>query len=195
MLNLPFKKQFILPPIIIIVLMLLLELNKPFSLEFLAFYPTQIVDGQLWRLITGQLLHTNFNHMLLNTGGIVLIWALHGEYYSSKNYLLLMLSCLFLIGLGLLIFADYQHYAGMSAALHSFIIIGAAKDIQHHDKTGWLLLIGVIIKVGYENIYGASEQTKALINANVAVEAHLIGVVVGLLVAVFLILTQKRQLI
>ncbi|MEP7766379.1 hypothetical protein, partial [Sanguibacter sp. 26GB23] len=53
-------------------------------------------------------------------------------------------------------------------------------------KTGWLLLIGILIKVGHEQIFGASQDIADLINATVAIDAHLFGTISGLTIIVIL---------
>ncbi len=76
------------------------------------------------------------------------------------------------------------HYVGLSGALHGIIVYGAVKDIKvGWPVSGWLLTIGIIIKVGYENIWGPSDDVKVMINADVAVEAHLYGLIGGLILA------------
>ncbi|MBU2882380.1 rhombosortase [Psychrosphaera sp. B3R10] len=185
MLGLPLRRQFIIGPLLVFSCMILLHLFEPYSSELLGLFPTKVLDGEWWRVITGQLLHTNLNHLLLNSSGLVLVWALHGEYYSVKHYLIVMLLCLTLVGITLMFFANYSHYAGLSGVLHSLLIYGGIIDITKQEKTGWLLLLGIAIKVAYENIVGASAETEELIGASVATEAHLIGVIVGCVVAVF----------
>lgn len=184
MLGLPLRRQYIIGPVLVFCFMLLLHLFEPYSSEWLGLFPEKVLDGEWYRVITGQLLHTNLNHFLLNSSGLILVWALHGEYYSVKHYLILMLLCLTLVGITLMFFANYSHYAGLSGVLHSLLIYGGIIDITKQEKTGWLLLTGIGIKVAYENIVGASEQTEQLIGAAVATEAHLIGVIVGCIAAV-----------
>ena len=57
---------------------------------------------------------------------------------------------------------------------------GAIQDIRAKDKLGWILLVGVIAKVIWEQIAGGSASSAELIGARVAVEAHLAGVLGGL---------------
>ena len=184
MFGFPTQKKYIQAPLALIVIMFVLEFLKPMSMDILGLYPNLVFDGEIWRIITGQLLHTNFNHLLLNSAGIVLVWALHGEYYLANHFIKVFLSSLIAIGVCLVIFADYYHYAGLSAVIHTLIVYGAIKDILAKEITGWLILLGMAFKVGYENIYGASDSTIELINASVAVEAHLIGVSIGLLLSI-----------
>lgn len=183
LLNLPFQKKYLIAPLFLSFMMIGLHMFEPYSSEVFGFYINQVIAGEWWRVVTGQLLHTNTNHLLLNLSGVLLIWALHGEHYTVSHYVRVITAQLVLIGLMLTVFADYGHYAGFSGVLHGMLIYGAIIDIIKQEKTGWLLLLGTSLKVAYENIAGAAEETKTLINAEVATEAHLIGVIIGCVLA------------
>lgn len=161
-------------------------------MQWLGFYPSDIANGEIWRIVTGQVLHTNLNHAILNSLGLLLVWALHGEYYGAKHYITIVVISLVLVGVPLAIFYNTTHYAGLSGIIHTLIVYGAIIDIKHKVKTGWLILIGIVLKVGYENIVGASKETAELINANVAVEAHLFGAIAGLLMGACYLVIKKR---
>ena len=188
----PTQLKYILAPLLLFAIVFLLELLKPASMSLLGFYPEKIAAGELWRIVTGQVLHTNFNHVLLNVAGLLLVWALHGEYYRAKHYALIVTLSLVLVGIPLAVLYDTTHYAGLSGIIHTLIVYGALIDIHKKVTTGWLILIGVFVKVGYENIFGASSDTAALIAANVAVEAHLIGAVAGLIIGIGYWFINKR---
>jgi len=142
-----------------------------------------LVQGQWWRLLSAHLLHTNLYHLLLNLAGLFLLWALHGEYYQHKNSLFLILLCSLGTATGLLVFSDLTHYVGLSGTLHGLFAWGVIQDIKRGYKTGWLLLAGVVIKLLQEQFYGGSIATESLIQARVAVDAHLYGALSGLLAA------------
>lgn len=144
-----------------------------------------ISSGEFWRLITGHFFHTNGYHLLLNLAALVLLWALHGQFYTVKNYSILFLTSALICSAGLYYFSPEIHqYVGLSGVLHGVFVFGAIMDIRQHDKTGYLLLIGVGLKVAHEQFYGASEDVSALINASVAIDAHLWGAVSGLIFSI-----------
>ena len=60
-------------------------------------------------------------------------------------------------------------------------------------KSGWLLLIGLALKVGYEQREGSSEQVANLIDANVAIDAHLFGALTGVVIFMLMFITAKRN--
>ncbi|GAC17389.1 rhombosortase [Paraglaciecola arctica] len=192
MFNLPVQTKHSLAPLFIVIVSIILALSEPMSSELFAYDRQQLNGFQWWRLITGHFLHTNTVHLLLNTAGLTLLWALHGHYYQTSRYLIIfLLLCLGTSG-GLYLFApQMQWYVGLSGVLHGLFIIGAYFDIHNKFKTGWILLIGVWIKVLHEQIYGASEDVAQLIAANVAVDAHLFGTITGSIIIMYYFILDK----
>ena len=187
MLNLPLNLQHVLDPLLLIILCAVLFLFEPQASHYLAFDRMQIEQFQWWRLLTANLLHTNANHLLLNLIAVALLWALHGQYFRLGQYTLMFF--ILCISTTLLIYGfakQLQWYVGLSGVLHGVFLIGAYFDIKQGMKTGWLLLIGVLIKVGHEQIFGASQDIADLINATVAIDAHLFGTISGLMIIVIL---------
>jgi len=150
--------------------------------EFLIYQRNHISNGQVWRLLSGHFFHTNGYHLLLNLAALVLLWALHGQFYTKKNYLFLFFCSTITCSFGLYFFSvELIQYVGLSGALHGIFIFGALFDIKAKDKTGYLLFFGAWIKIIHEQVYGASSDVINLIEANVAVDAHLWGAVGGML--------------
>ena len=196
MFNLPIHIQHTVGPLSILLLALGLYVFEPASAQWLAYDRTAIEGMQLWRLLSANLLHTNFNHLLLNGAGLILLWALHGEYYRPLSYITLML--IFSLGctLGIYLFAVQLHwYVGLSGALHGMFIWGAYGDIRNKLVSGWVLFAGVWLKILYEQIEGPSLEVAKLINANVATEAHLFGALSAMLVIliVFIRLQVRKR--
>ncbi|WOT06679.1 rhombosortase [Shewanella youngdeokensis] len=146
----------------------------------LAFRRDLITEGQWWRLLTGNFLHTNDWHLLMNLAGLWVILLLHEQHYSATSLSVLVLSLGCMQGLGLLLFfPDTFGYVGLSGLLHGIFVFGAVMDTTKGFKIGYLLTLGVIAKVLYEQWFGASTELTALINATVATEAHLVGLLSG----------------
>ena len=151
----------------------------------LAYRRSSITGGEWWRLLTGNLLHTNQWHLLMNLAGLWVISFLHECHYRATNFTLLFVLLCLLQGMGLyFFFPALGGYVGLSGMLHGLFTYGALKDIQAGMRSGYLLFAGVCAKVAYEQIYGATDQITQLIGARVATEAHLVGVVTGILVFV-----------
>ncbi|WP_417668825.1 rhombosortase [Pseudoalteromonas tetraodonis] len=192
MLNLPLQARYVLPPLCLIVLSTLLAwLGMNNELEF---NRPLIEQGQLWRLFTSQFVHANWVHLGLNCAGIALIWLLHGEYTTPKQYsfniALLALWC----GLGVYWFCPtITIYTGLSALLHGVIVWGAIKDVTVGLKSGYILFIGVWIKLILEQVNGPSAEIGQLIQSTVAVDAHLIGAIGGVILAVPLVVKHIKN--
>jgi rhomboid family GlyGly-CTERM serine protease len=180
--KLPIAKQHSLL-VVLIVLLACSAFIFDDDVSKLFVYQYQLISqGELWRLFTGHFFHTNGFHLLLNLSALILLWALHGQFYSLKSYSLLCISSAMICSLGLFYFSpDIKQYVGLSGVLHGIFIFGAIMDIRHRDKTGYLLFFGVWFKIAHEQYYGASADVANLINATVAIDAHLWGAVGGLL--------------
>jgi len=152
-----------------------------------------ITQGEYWRLITGHLLHTNLAHFLLNSAAVILLAILHGKFYTISNYFFVFIISALFTSIGIYFYdPKLIYYVGLSGILHGIFIWGALKDIVNKDKTGYLLFIGVIMKITHEQIYGASDDIAKIINANVAIDAHLWGTVSGILAFSILLLLNSR---
>ncbi len=148
--------------------------------DALAYRRDNILEGQWWRLLSGNFLHTNIWHLGMNLAGLWVIVLLFEQHYSAKMLTLLVFTLGLMQGIALLIFfPNTLGYVGLSGLLHGLFVYGAVLDIRKGFKTGYLLTLGVILKVIYEQTYGASHEVTSLIGARVATEAHLIGVVSG----------------
>lgn len=183
--TLPLSQQHSLVVLIIAVLSILAFTGEYFigeSVSHALVYQRELIaQGELWRLFTGHLLHTNGFHLLLNLAALIMLWALHGRFYSIKNYGTLFLFCSICTSIGIFYTnPTLIEYVGLSGVLHGIFVFGAVMDIKSKDKTGYLLFVGVWLKIAYEQIYGASAEVSDLIEASVAVDAHLWGAVGGL---------------
>ncbi|QIR14511.1 rhombosortase [Shewanella aestuarii] len=154
--------------------------------ELLNYQYDAIEHGELWRLVTGNLLHTNGWHLAMNLAGFWVIIFLHELHYKNHTgkLILLFISLCLLEGIGLFLFyPSLKAYVGLSGLLHGLFTFGAIMDIKKGLLSGYFLLLGVIAKVAFEQYFGASDGISSLINARVATESHLIGVVAGLICA------------
>lgn len=124
-----------------------------------------------------------------------MLWALHGRFYSIKNYTALFLFCSITTSIGIYYFdPTLIQYVGLSGILHGVFIFGAIMDINAKDKTGYLLFIGGWLKIAHEQFYDASTDVSNLIEASVAIDAHLWGALGGLLFGVIYLYTLHLKL-
>lgn len=191
----PLQKTQILPVLIIIGLALLAFIYEKALITTLIYHREYITQGEIWRLISGHFFHTNQNHLILNLAGIVLLWALHGQYYQLRWYLLFFIFSAIFTSTGIYFTSpDLLTYVGLSGILHGVLVIGAIADIKHKLLSGYLLLIGLLIKILNEQIFGESKEMVALINAQIAIDAHLWGAISGVIFALYYWLVKNHSI-
>ncbi|KAF7771499.1 hypothetical protein PCIT_a4091 [Pseudoalteromonas citrea] len=186
MFDLPINRKYILPPLCLILLStLLMAVN---SNTFLEFNRALVEQHQWWRIVTSQFVHANWTHLGLNILGIVFIWLLHAEHRTAKAYTIHTLFLASWTGAGIWLFCpSINIYTGLSGLLHGVIVWGAVKDITVGMRTGWLLFLGIWVKLGWEQWQGPSVDVGNLIDSRVAIEAHLIGAIGGLVLSLNLL--------
>lgn len=141
-----------------------------------------ILGGAYWRLFSGQLVHLNTAHLLMNLTGLGLILALFWRQLSLPRTAALLLASLLATGLGLLLAAPAIHwYVGLSGALHG-LFAGAAILAVYQRERGAALAAGLLLfKLAAEALWGSPELTGELIQGAVIVEAHRFGALGGAL--------------
>lgn len=77
---------------------------------------------------------------------------------------------------------DMQSYVGLSGTLHGLFGAFALTEALTGRRSSWLLVGGLVAKIAWEQFMGFCYDG-TLINARVAIEAHLIGAIGGLLLA------------
>ncbi|MFY8274929.1 rhombosortase [Pseudoalteromonas sp. SSDWG2] len=159
----------------------------------LRFDRDAIANGQWYRILTSNFVHSNDAHLAMNMAGVGALWLLHHHFFSVTKYWLYLCAISLVTTLLIYIFSsNIDIYVGLSGTLHGLIAYGAIKDLQNKEKTGWLLLVGVIAKVTYEQTIGASSDLETLIESRVAIEAHLFGLLCGLALGAIELLSIKK---
>lgn len=175
-------RSLIIETTIYVLLCLAIYFAEPQASELLAYYHTGIEQFEFWRLITATFCHTNFNHLVMNLAGLIITLALFID--SFKNTILLPLITFSSLFIGLALFSlevDVLWYVGFSGVLHALFSYGVVSDISHKNRWGYLLGLGLVLKIAYEQFFGAQQSTIDLINAPVLVNAHLYGIIAGVL--------------
>lgn len=175
-------KQYAVPVLILLITATIHFLPTAWQ-DLVNYHSTEINQGQWWRWISGHFAHTNGMHAVMNGFALALVANLYAKWLTplKQTILILVMCCLTSVG----IYFGSPHlidYVGLSGVLHGLFVIGACKDIQEKEKTGYILLLAIVIKVVYEQVFGASESVAQMINAPVATDAHLWGSISGLAV-------------
>ena len=144
------------------------------------------ISEQWWAVLSKHFFHTNHAHLAVNIVGLFLLCMLYGDYFSPQQTYVkfgLLFLCL-CISTSLLTFWFSKtdgNFIGLSGVLHGIFMWGVVQDIRFGIKTGYLLLIGLLAKIIQEQFFEDSAFMSTVINADVAVDAHLYGAIAGLI--------------
>jgi len=149
--------------------------------DSLRYERAALASGQLWRLFTGHLVHLDLAHAVLNTLGLILMWALFARDYGVRQWVAIVLGSILAIDSGLwLRDSTIAWYVGSSGALHGVMAAGTVAHLRRREPDGWLLAAFLLVKLGYEQASGALPFSHS---GPVVVNAHLYGAVAGLVIA------------
>lgn len=192
MMQFPTQTNQYLGPLMIGVISVIAFLLEPISTDYLALQRTGLQDGLYYQALTGHFLHTNFIHIVFNLLGLLLLWALHGDDYETLSYMSkFIVTCLILSACIYRYSPDIHTYVGLSGAIHGVFAWGCIRDIEKKLISGWLLLVGLVIKVGNEQLNGAGTLMPDLIDASVAIDSHLFGAIIGLSIGLLSLIYRR----
>ena len=156
----------------------------------LEYHRDKIAAGELWRILTGHLVHTNTWHMLLNLTSLLFIGLLFGTLLSAKVWIAAFVFCSLAVSAAYWFIApQFIIYVGLSAALYGVIIIGALEDFNNNKLIAGALLIIVTGRVIWQQFDGASDSLADMVDSRVAIESHLYGIVSGYVFSLILFLS------
>mgnify|MGYP001424668137 CR=1 FL=1 len=141
---------------------------------------TAITNGEVWRIVTGHFTHSNFYHLAMNLAAMWLICAI---FKPSKRRLttLIIINSVFV---GLLLYTtSYTNYVGLSGILHGLIANLALREALNGNRSSWIIVAVLMVKIFLENTLGTSITTSELIQTKVAYEAHTFGAICGFALA------------
>ncbi|EAT11812.1 rhombosortase [Bermanella marisrubri] len=163
---------------------------------FLAILPTTQIQlrfdisllqtHEWWRLISAHWVHLGWQHTVLNALGLLLIWYIAPRGLWLYWWVFYILSGL-VISLVLLYQKQVANYVGASGVLHGMLLL-AAYYSRILPLTRRFVFIGIIVtKVIWEQTpWYSDDRLGQVIGGYVVVDAHLWGVISGL-VALFFI--------
>lgn len=140
-----------------------------------------ILAGEVWRIWSGNLVHTNYQHMLLNLAGLWIFLLLCGSAISLK----LLISSIFITstvisGTLLYLHPEIHWYAGLSGVLYGLFLIGAACLAIAGEILSFFALLSLIaLKLGSTWFSDSDAVTQTMIQARIVDEAHIYGAIAG----------------
>lgn len=174
-------------PAAIAVIAVAIMVGGLFPMLSLRYERNGILAGEVWRILTGHFVHLTWSHLLLNLGGLALIWMLFGARLSQAHWGIVIAACALGVSAGLMLLnADLHWYVGLSGLLHGMFVAGALGGLFSGYRAEWLLLGLVTVKLAWEQAVGALPGTEALAGGGVIVDAHLYGAISGLVAALLI---------
>jgi len=172
------------PPAVLVILSTLLMLGGPHLTQILRYDRAAVAAGEWYRLLSGNLVHLGWWHLLFNGLSLVLLVLLCPEVLSWGEWLRRvaligsgMSLCLYFFVPGL------QNYVGLSGLVYGLFVLGLGRQALRRDEIGIACLVFLAARIGWELVKGAPESETALLGGGVVAESHLYGVLCALLYA------------
>jgi rhomboid family GlyGly-CTERM serine protease len=147
-----------------------------------------IGEGQVWRLLTGHLVHLGWRHAVLNVTGLFIVAVAFRGMFERHAWMIVGLGSLAAVDIGLMTGSpELLWYVGLSGVLHGVVSAAAVGLLAQRRALGAIALGVVAIKVVHENWSGAAPAAEAWIGGDIVVAAHLWGAIGGILAAVSVI--------
>jgi|SRR5579871_2692421 len=138
-----------------------------------------LAEHQWWRLVSAHLVHSGWQHALLNAAALVLLWCLFARAFSPRRWLWIMVLSVTMIDAGLWFLRPaVQWYLGASGVLHAVLAAGACAMYRRGQEMGAVLLLLLVVKLLYEQQTG---QSLLLHGLPLVADAHLFGALGGLI--------------
>lgn len=161
---------------------------------WLRYDRSAILAGEVWRLLSAHIAHLGWGHLAMNLAGLALIWMLFGRLYTTLQWCAVTVFCMIGISLGLLALQPGVHwYVGLSGVLHGLFVAGALASLAAGYRAELALLGLLIVKLAWEQLYGALPGSADLAGGSVLVESHLYGAITGLVAAGLILLRARRR--
>jgi rhomboid family GlyGly-CTERM serine protease len=188
------SKSVWLLPVLLLGVAAVLAVSGDWGRELLRYDRAAIADGQVWRLISGHLVHLGWPHFLLNGAGLLLIFHLVGSRFSTSQWLAIALVSVVSIDIGFWIWQpQLLWYVGLSGMLHGFLAAGVLGGLRSGQLDYWLIAAFLLIKLSYEQLLGPLPGSEGTTGGNVVVAAHLYGAVGGMLIGAYLTFRKARD--
>ncbi|HUO83148.1 MAG TPA: rhombosortase [Gammaproteobacteria bacterium] len=168
----------------VVALLLLLGAGGEEVTRSLRYDREALARGELWRLVTGHLVHLNAGHLLLNAAGLGMVWLLFATEYTLARWALVAAAGLVAMNAGFWwLKPELVWYVGLSGLLHTLFAAGCVRWIAEGARDGWLVAALFAGKLVWEQTAGPLPFTESSTGGPVIVEAHLFGAAGGTLAA------------
>jgi rhomboid family GlyGly-CTERM serine protease len=181
-------------PLAIAVLAVLIAAGGDELRLLLRYERSALAALQLWRLLTGHLVHLGPGHMLLDVAALLILTLIFAPYLRARDWATVSLLAVVFIDFGLYVFnRDVQWYVGLSGLLHGYWVAGCLFALSGGYRQALILLMLVVGKLLYEGLFGGVPMTGDLAGGPVVTEAHFWGALGGGAAWLITAATRSRQ--
>lgn len=153
--------------------------------NLLIYDRTAIIHGEIWRLLSGNLVHFSVAHLLYN----LIAWLIAGtliEFHAYRFFLLLCLSSSILIGTALFILKpELYFYAGLSGIVSAAVTYLCLQGLGEKGIWRWLcaatlagMIAKTVIEMGSESSFVLLMSKENFVPVSLS---HLAGIIAALL--------------
>ncbi|MDR3415834.1 MAG: rhombosortase [Nevskia sp.] len=155
----------------------LLMLGGSMPRALLRYDRAAVAAGEWWRLLTGNLVHLGWWHLVLNLLSLVLLVLLCPERLTAARWLWRLLVLGGGVGLGLYFLApQVPDYVGLSGLVYGLFALGLGRQALHRDGIAVACLVFLAARIGWELVAGTPASEAHLIGGVVVAQSHLFGV-------------------
>ena len=180
-------------PGVIVAVAALLAVTGDWGRDLLRYDRVAISEGELWRLLSGHIVHLGWSHFFLNGIGLLLIFYLVESRFTILQWLIIALVAIAGIDIGFWIWQPQLiWYVGLSGLLHGFLAAGAVDGIRTGQIDYRLIAAFLLVKLAYEQLLGPLPGSEGTTGGIVVVAAHLYGAIGGALIGSYLSFRKAR---
>jgi rhomboid family GlyGly-CTERM serine protease len=159
--------------------------------QFAKYDRVLVLEGEVWRLVTGVWVHLTWAHLAMNLVGLALVLVLFKKKAQPLSVLGLVATIGTLSHLLLLAYTGLSWGVGLSGALHGlFVYYTLSHAWPQARHFALILLVGLGLKLLLEAVLGSSASTW-LGGQPVALPLHWAGSAAGLITAAMLALAKR----
>ena len=150
----------------------------------LRYDASAISHGQVWRLLTANLVHLGWVHLFRDVPAVFVIWFGFSHVLGERGWILLFLVDGLAVTLGLYLFApSVEWYVGLSGILYGLVMCAGLLLLPTRPVLGAIMVIGTSTIVLYGVFVGPLPIQELRLGGKVIPQAHLFGLIGGALFA------------
>lgn len=144
-------------------------------------YERTLMSTEIWRSLSGHLVHLGFGHLTLNLVAFIVMAAIFYPFLGVSRLVVTFLtaaagiSCSFF-----LFFPEIEWYVGLSGVLHGLMLVGACFWLRAGDRFAAVLILGLVAKLVYEAVSGPLPFTETAAGGPVLTQSHWLGALVSI---------------